>query len=238
MKIKVIGSVSMWTRFNSASYLLDDDILMDIPNGACKYLFRDNINPMVINNVLITHFHGDHYFDVPFLFLLKSRAKDKLINIYCDSKGPKKIKKLFKLAFPNSLENVSNSINLKYCFDDIFKVNEYNVHRLLVFHGKLKPAYGYLFEKDGKSFGFTGDTSLCSGVEYLASKCSYLFCDCMFIKGNNKHMGIDNIVYLTNKYPKCKFVLSHMEDITREELKNNKIKNIIVPNDGDLIEIK
>ena len=36
MKVKVIGSGSMWTSYNSASYMIDDNILVDIPNGMCK----------------------------------------------------------------------------------------------------------------------------------------------------------------------------------------------------------
>ena len=73
MKVRVIGSGSMWTAFNSASYMIDDNILVDIPNGLCKSLFRMGIDPRNIENVLITHFHGDHYFDIPFLFLLKAK---------------------------------------------------------------------------------------------------------------------------------------------------------------------
>ena len=37
MKVKVIGSGSMWTKYNSACYLVDEDIMVDFPNGACKY---------------------------------------------------------------------------------------------------------------------------------------------------------------------------------------------------------
>ena len=37
MKVKVIGSGSMWNAYNSACFLIDDDIMIDMPNGACKY---------------------------------------------------------------------------------------------------------------------------------------------------------------------------------------------------------
>ena len=74
MKIKIIGSGSMWTAYNSASYLIDDEILVDMPNGTCKNLFKIGVDPREVNYVLLTHFHGDHYFDIPFYFLLKSKA--------------------------------------------------------------------------------------------------------------------------------------------------------------------
>ena len=40
MKVEVIGSGSIFSSQNSASYLVDDKILIDIPNGDCKALKR------------------------------------------------------------------------------------------------------------------------------------------------------------------------------------------------------
>ena len=118
---------------------------------------------------------------------------------------------------------------LKYIYLNTFTINEYRITKKLVAHGRMKPAYGYIFEKDEICVGFTGDTSLCKNVEIMAGKCSYLFCDCMFLKGNDKNQGIDNLEYLSSTYPSCKFVVSHLEDDTRKELKKKKIKNIIIP---------
>lgn len=237
MKIKVIGTGSMWTKYNSACYLIDDDIMIDFPNGACKYLYRLDIMPKTINHILLTHFHGDHYFDIPFYILNKSKSENKQAKIYCSKEGKTKINKIGNLAFPNSFKDACSVLDLKYIFKDDFFINDYEVNKLLVDHGRMKPAYGYLFKKNNIFVGFTGDTSLCKNVEFMASKCSYLFCDCMFIKGNGKHQGIDNLQYLSSTYPKCKFVVSHMEDDTREKLKKMKMKNIIIPDDGQNIFI-
>ena len=237
MKIKVIGSGSMWTAFNSASYMIDDDILVDIPNGLCKNLFRMHIDSRNIENVLITHFHGDHYFDMPFFFLLKSKSDNKKINIYCDKSGKLKNYRLLKLAFPKPAKEVYNTINLKYNFKDNFNIYDYQVARYLVLHGRMKPAYGYVFSKENYKVGFTGDTTLCDSVEKMASICNYLFCDCMFITGTSKHMGIDNLKYLSEKYPNCHFVVSHLDDSAREELNKINIVNLTVPIDGQEFNI-
>jgi ribonuclease BN (tRNA processing enzyme) len=237
MKVTVIGSGSMWNENNSASYMIDENILVDIPNGMCKSLFRQKLTPRQIDTVLITHFHGDHYFDMPFYMILKSKSDNKNINMFCSKDGRKKIKKLLKLAFPNSVKSIYNSVKMKYNHEDEFKTNGYDVIVVELDHGRMKPANGYIISDGKNKVGFTGDTKLCENVEYMANECNYLFCDCMFIKGTDKHMGIDNLTYLSEKYPKCKFVVSHMENDTREELKKKKIKNIIVPKDGDKIKI-
>lgn len=237
MKIKVIGSGSMWTKYNSACYLIDEDIMVDFPNGACKYLYRENIKPSKINKVLLTHFHGDHYFDLPFYILNKSKSENKKVNIYCSKEGKLKIRRLGILAFPNSFKEAIKETNLEYNFNNSFMINSYKVNKLLVDHGRMKPAYGYIFNDSEKYIGFTGDTALCENVETMAKKCNYLFCDCMLNQGNKKHMGIDNIKYLAKKYATCTFIVSHLEDTTRDLLKELNIKNVIIPNDGEEIII-
>lgn len=237
MKIRVIGSGSMWTKYNSACYLIDDDIIVDFPNGACKYLYRFNISPYNINHVLLTHFHGDHYFDIPFYILNKSKSNNQKVYIYCSPNGRSKIDQLGILAFPNSFDEACDATEVDYNFNDNFSIHEYKVSKLLVDHGRMKPAYGFMFEKDNYCVGFTGDTSTCDSVEMMASKCNYLFCDCMLEKGNNKHMGINNLEYLTDKYKNCVFVVSHLEDSTRTKLEKLNINNLIVPNDGQVIKV-
>lgn len=237
MKIQVIGTGSMWTKYNSACYLIDDNIMIDFPNGACKYLYRLDIIPNTINNIVLTHFHGDHYFDMPFYILNKSKSDNKDVNIFCSKEGKKKINRIGVFAFPNSFKEACNSLNLRYYFNDNFIIEDYKVEKVLVKHGRMKPAFGYIFSKGNTCVGFTGDTSLCESVEFLSSKCKYLFCDCMLIKGNGKHQGIDNLEYLSKKYPNCIFVVSHLEDVTREKLNEMNIKNIIVPEDGKIIKI-
>ena len=231
MKVKIIGTGSMWTKNNSACYLIDDDIMIDFPNGACKYLYRNNIVPNSINNILLTHFHGDHYFDMPFYILNKAKGKNKNINIYCSKEGKGKIKKIGLLAFPNSFIDACNDTNIIYNYGNSFKIREYEISKLLVDHGRMKPAYGYVFKNNEIYVGFTGDSAYCDSVEYMASKCKYLFCDCMFIDGTTKHMGINNLKTLLSKYPDCTFIVTHLEDSTRKELEKMKNNNLIVPED-------
>lgn len=238
MKVKVIGSGSMWTKYNSACYLIDEDVMVDFPNGACKYLYRFNIKPNSINHILLTHFHGDHYFDMPFYILNKSKSDNKKVNVYYSKEGKRKIYKIGKLVFPNSFKEACIATNSSYYFNNSFMINSYKVNKLLVNHGNMKPAYGYIFNVNEKYVGFTGDTSLCKNVEIMSEKCSYLFCDCMLKEGNKKHMGIDNIKYLANKYKTCTFVVSHLDDSTRDLLKELNIKNVIVPDDGEQFTIK
>lgn len=198
----------------------------------CKNLLRLNENISQIENVLLTHFHGDHYFDIPFFYLLKSKSENRNINVYCDKKGQRKIQKLIKLAFPNTANKIKKDLNLNYKETLNFKITDKMITKYLVEHGQMKPAFAYVLQSENICIGFTGDTKLCNNVEYIASFCNYLFCDCMFIEGSDKHMGIDNIKYLAQKYPQCTFVVSHLNIETRNELNKINFDNVIVPEDG------
>lgn len=237
MKLKIIGSGCMATKYNSASYLIDDNIAVDMPNGWCKNLKRLDLDLEKIEHVLITHFHGDHYFDLPFYFLAKNKKEKAKANIYADKKGIKKIKKIFKLAFPNTVKKVKKNMILNYITNKSFNINNYNVEKVLVDHGGFKPAFGYIITNNDIKLGFTGDTCYCDSVKNLAEECEYLVCDCSAKVGGDKHMGIDNIVDMAKKYKDHKFIVSHMANATREEISKLKLENIIVPNDGDIIDI-
>lgn len=69
MKINMIGSGSIGSVRMSACTLMDDHILIEVPNGIIKYLKNQEHDIMQIDTILITHFHGDHFFDLPFYLL-------------------------------------------------------------------------------------------------------------------------------------------------------------------------
>ena len=238
MKVVLIGTGSMRNEHNSASFLIDDDILIDMPNGMCKYLYKAGIIPYDINHVLITHFHGDHYFDIPFYLLDKSRNSKKKTKIYLSKDGIKKCKTLLKLAFKGPSKDILNEVKPEFIIKDKFKVNSYRVEKVLVDHGRQKPCYGYIFETGKTKVGFTGDTTLCENLKYMCSVCNYIFLDCMFIKGNDKHMGIDLFQELIKEYPKVKYFPVHMENETREKLKELKLPNVFVCSDYNEVTIK
>ena len=59
----------------------------------------------------------------------------------------------------------------------------------------------------------------------------------MFKKNSIKNSTYYRYKYLIDKYPECTFIVSHIDDNTREELQKLKLKNVIIPTDGLEIEI-
>lgn len=97
MKINIVGSGSIGSEYMSASYVIDNHILIDVPNGIIKYLKKLGYDILKIDTILITHLHGDHFFDLPFLMLGKYFNKDKTpIKVICPYGTIKKLKLYFE----------------------------------------------------------------------------------------------------------------------------------------------
>ncbi|HQB32407.1 MAG TPA: ribonuclease Z [Erysipelotrichaceae bacterium] len=239
MKLQLIGTGSITAPQTSASSLIDDRILIDCGTGVTKELLKRKVRIFDIEVILITHLHGDHFFDLPYLILLRSfnEVTDSL-KIY----GPKNLKEsveaLFAIGFAD-LENIEqffikgNTSIIE--FDNLkVKMGDYNLESVLVDHGKTKPSYGYIVEKDGKRISFSGDSCYCQAIEDLVLNSSVAVLECGFPNNSRDHMGPETIEELSAK---GRIITTHMSLDTREKLQKMNLENVKVGADGDIFYI-
>ena len=243
MQLKFVGTGSIGALQSSACTLINDNILIDLPNGIVKRMKQMNIDVSKIKKILITHLHGDHFLDIPFFIFEKffNKSNDE-IEIFCPPTTKNKVKQIFDIAFPGDYEKVIENTNIKFIeFDklnnkEILKnvfVTSYKVE-----HGNLPNANGFIVEIEGKKIGFSGDSKLCDNVEKIVEESNVSILDTSLVDmGNKAHMGINDIEYLCNKYKDKKIVSTHMQDFTREKAKSKIINNLVVPEDGDILII-
>lgn len=241
MKIQLIGTGTIPDITNSASVLVNDHILFDMPNGNLKAMIRQNIDIMKIDTLIISHTHADHCFDAPFLLWYKKnyyKTGYKLsTKIVTDEITKDTVETLIKLSYFSSARDVEKEFidfqdvnNIKIC-DDVEISNEPMVH------SEIKYANGYIIKDKNVSIGLTGDTSYCEGVRKIASKVDYLICDMTLMLDNDSHMGIDNILELMEDYPNLKIIPIHMHDKTRNEAKKLEKDNLLIYEDGKILEV-
>ena len=124
MKIQLIGTGTIPDMTNSASVLINDHILFDVPNGNLKAMIRQNIDILKIDTVIISHTHADHCFDMPFLLWYKEDyQKDKITQ--------NTIENLIDLSYFNSAKNAKKEFidaeevnNIEKICDDLQIFNE------------------------------------------------------------------------------------------------------------------
>lgn len=240
MKVKMIGTGAILVKERSACYLVDDRILVDCGNGTIKTLLGyDDVDVSKINTLLITHLHGDHFLDIPFLILLRNSYKlTDEFRIYCPVGTTEIIGKLIGLAFPDIKDwtEKKDKANVKFIeFENLsneevipgYLVDSYNVS-----HGDIKPSYGYTIKNNESIIGFSGDSSYCNAIDEIVEKSNLIILDTSKEFGNDQHMGIDNIKTILEKYNK-RTVASHLSKKVREILDSTNIENLIVANDGE-----
>lgn len=238
MKVEFIGTGSIFATSNSASYLINDKILVDIPNGCCKALKRMNKDVIDIEYIFITHFHGDHFLDIPFLLSEIYARGNKKITLIGGTDLKEKVYEVTKLVFPNSYEKYLTKMDINYldCEKDIV-IDDINISSIKVNHGRMKNPYGYVFKYNDKIVTFSGDTSICDEIEKASKNSKFIVIDVTIEIGNEAHIGIDNLEYLANKYKNTTFITTHMRDNLREQIKSLNLKNVVVASDGDILSV-
>ena len=240
MKIQLIGTGAIGSIRNSASVLINNHILFDVPNGNLKAMLRQKVDVEKIDTIIISHLHGDHCFDMPFILLYKNSIckSGRTVKIITDEDTMQTLELLNKSS--HFFDFDENKIQIeKVDIKDVTNKkidSEIEIINEPVIHGKVKYATGYIFKDKGISVGITGDTSICQGVKKMANQVDYLIADISRENGTDAHMGIKEILEVLKENPKLKIIATHMYDETREKLKELNEERLIIVEDGMVFE--
>lgn len=223
MKITILGTGCIWTKRACASYLINDDILMDVGSGTLKQLFKSS-NKLLhhekigrIKLILISHYHIDHYFDIVHFMWKIASDKNPEFNatIICPPGGEERIKTLCRLGMSESSVNKLNFDKYVKFVDaskmGTFEYGNFEITSRKMDHGDIE-CYGYVLkEKNGKTIGFTGDSTMCDSFMDVIKSSDIAFVDMAGTDISNKHYNIIDGIDLMKKYRgKCCIVPAHL----------------------------
>lgn len=187
-------------RFGPSQVITDGDthILVDTGWGSTVRLFQAMIPPQTIDAVFFTHLHSDHTTDLAdFLVMRWVGAIRHAIPIY----GPAGTTRMVK-GFQEAM-----AADTKYRLDhhgeklwagglaadvteieagdepvEVARVGDITVSAFEVEHYPVKPAYGFRFERNGRSIVISGDTNACPGLLNGARDADIMVCDSMNVR--------------------------------------------------------
>lgn len=156
MKLKVVGYWGAYPEPDSATscYIVSDNtskIVIDMGSGSLSKLMKyENINK--INDVIISHFHYDHFVDVyPLQF--NSMIQQDIGN----RKDPLNIYTPYDPLYSDTMNYKTFTKNILYNQGSVFNINGFITTFLKTNH--VIDSYAVKLEKSGKTLVYTSDTA-------------------------------------------------------------------------------
>jgi len=211
------GNAFAPTRYWS-SFLLNGKYLFDAPPTLLPHLRKLGIDPRDIEVIFISHFHGDHYFGLPFLLLEYAEAEPRTKDLVII--GPqglqKRVEASTNLAFANVYRKRDRGYQLTFVEVKDGRTGEAAACKWAAVKLQHVPdleAFGFRVELEGRTLAYTGDTSMCEALIPLADEADVLVseCSCWTETCGAIHMTPYNILALRSRItPRTKFVLTHI----------------------------
>lgn len=211
------GNAFAPTRYWS-SFLVNGKYLFDAPPTLMPHLHKLGVDPRDIEVIFISHFHGDHYFGLPFALLefAEKEPREKDLTII----GPPGIKQRVEASTNLAFANVFRKRDRGYHLTFVEAKNERTAHvgdveytPYRVQHVPDLESFSYRVTIDGRTIAYTGDSSYCEpllklaeGAEVLVSECSCWTETCGMI-----HLTPNDILRLRSEIaPATKIILTHI----------------------------
>ena len=242
MKINFIGTGTMGSVTRGNQSLLIDDILFDVGSGTVKRMESQKIYTKDINYLVISHFHADHFFDLPNYLIgrnIRNEHTERTLPIIGGVGLKKRVIELFNLAFgdgnKDKYNNFERDFNVKFIelnneeeyIGEDFVIKAYELE-----HGACKPILGFVLEKENKKVGYATDTILCENLQKMCKEMDVICIDATNTVPTRMHIGLEEVLWLKEQNKDKRFIAIHRSDYV-----HNHIKEIEFPEDGEYIEI-
>jgi len=233
------NAFSMDNRYWS-SILVNDRILLDASPMVVPHMKRLGKKLINLEYIFITHFHADHFFGLPYIFLDFGYLIEKSLPLTII--GPPalmdRITRITELGFSGLSKKLRGRLEVNY--NEIAKPGLFSVSGLdftaeRMKHGDIE-SFGYKFTEAGKTIAYTGDTDLCDGVIELGLESDVLIIE--MSNPNNDvpgHMNLEKLKQLREKLsPNVKIILNHIGEFAGEM---PKYDNVYIPHDLEVLMV-
>lgn len=243
MRLRFLGTGTALSKSRGwSSFLINDTILVDPPPDATHSLRVLKIEPISIESVIISHFHADHYFGMPFLILelfYFRPSNSPKVQVLAPIGAKEKIKSLMRLAYEDVVRDNPEIMDI-LDFIEILPLSEIEINSIKitpypVLHNNIE-AYGFRFQFNDLIMSFTGDTGMCAQLYEIVKDSDVLLSEMSNIDRESPyHLNLEEVRKLAGflRLSKLKRVIAtHLRDITPDA------KDIQFAQDFETIELE
>jgi ribonuclease BN (tRNA processing enzyme) len=201
-----------------SSFLLNGRYLFEAPPTLLPHLKRLGVPPADIRAVFISHFHGDHFLGLPFLFLEYLHLTPRREDLYIV--GPPGVEEMIEGVAEAAFPNLSHAdAGYQRCYLEAEAGRQQTVDALcfqafpMKHAGEKLASFGYRLRLADKVLAYTGDTELCDELFALAAGADVLVLDCNYSQGKGpEHLSFAEVPEVRKRLPlSTTIILTHLE---------------------------
>ena len=225
MKVKVLGgaNVDPGHENDAASFLLDEQWLIDTGWWCVKSLRQFGLDPLGVRGVFITHPHVDHISGLFGLlgfrhaFWDMTPEQEKFL-VVCPAQSARIVETMRLLIGQMSSKKPARDINLQPMQPNgAMAIHGYEVTSLETNHKGPSLAYRFREVGSAKSAVFSGDTRFMKEMIYFAAGCDLLAHDATHVPGQPRdkcgsHCSVDDAVTIADKAGVKNLFLAHWRE--------------------------
>lgn len=166
-------------------------VLVDCGASALIGLKRSGFDPGLVDTIIVSHFHGDHYGGIP--FLLRERQlegpRDQPLTVLGPEGTHARLMAASEAMFPGSTHYWKSAVDIiELTADRSYNDDRLAVLLLPVVHTSGTNPHGIRAEVDGYVISYSGDTEWTPSLNPLSAAADVFICECYSIRPKRNHM--------------------------------------------------
>jgi ribonuclease BN (tRNA processing enzyme) len=201
-----------------AAYLMQSPggtLLLDCGPTVLASLNRHGLSAEPIDAILLTHFHGDHFAGLPFLFLhyIYIEPRSRPLKIIGPSGVENRVMMIFRAMYADTAE-----VPLPFALEFIeaqprepISAGSARIDPFRVPHQEQPPSLGYEIRVDGRKVVYTGDCGWTEELLQHSQNADLFICECSFFETRYEtHLDYPRIAENASRLGARRIVISHL----------------------------
>lgn len=211
MRLAFLGTGSAFSleRYNGA-VVVDARLLLDAGAPLLPHMRRLDIDPLGIDVVFLSHFHGDHVLGLPPFLLYRGTFADRPLYVVGPPGADERLERLCVLVWGEDWRWYQKRIDLRFREAELAgEVAGIRYEAVRLDHG-AQDCRGYRLHLDGRVLAYAGDTTVTPPLDDLVRDAAVAITEATSEQHIPVHTSWEEAAELAARHPRTRFLFNHV----------------------------